>query len=104
MVIDSTHETITEGVRGSGVALREAIRAFTVDLDEGQTPNGPAETALVDLLAALDPARWPDEERLWPLLRAANQAGVNFARASTVQTRDLRIAAEAFFGGDFRKT
>ena len=80
-----------------------AIRTFTVDNDNGTKPNGPAEAALVALLVALDPDAWPDDPRTMARLRVANQAGMDFARESAAQTKALRIAAEHFFGGDFRK-
>jgi hypothetical protein len=99
--IDPTVEP--RSVKGDGVldsetgvagALMRAIRAFTVDAPNDQ-PNGPAERALVRLGDALDAADWPGS-------REARVAYSELCERSADDIRDLRIAAETYFGGDFR--
>jgi len=73
--------------------LTGAIRAFTVDTDDGRRPNGIAEWwlgQLVDSLAVGD-------------LQAAQNCVEPYLSHSADDTQRLREAAEAFFGGDFRK-
>ena len=85
-------------------SLVAAIRTFTVDVDGGDKPNGPAEEAHDALLKALDPTRWPTEDpRVRLRLREANAAGLALTEAMATDTKALQDAAEAFFGGDFSK-
>lgn len=80
-------------------ALIRAIRAFTVEAPDDQ-PNGKAEKALRDLDEALNPGRWPKET--FGGLAKACDAAANLNEALADNVRALRIAAEEFFGGDFR--
>lgn len=83
----------------SGPALQRAIRAITVDkLDD--SPNGPAERALDDLVCALSPDIWHESDAARVLL--AREAAARMCEAMADDTKRLREAAEAFFGGDFR--
>jgi hypothetical protein len=75
--------------------LVAAIRAFTADREDGEgnsIPNGPAEEAFADLGAAL----WAGDLNA----TAAAASAAVFALAD--DTRELRQAAEDYFGGDFR--
>lgn len=85
-------------------ALIAAIRAITVDLPDDQ-PNGPAERALLHLQDMLDPGYWPwgDVAACQRRLSQVNGAMAELCEALANETRDLRVAAEAHFGGDFRK-
>jgi hypothetical protein len=79
-------------------ALKQAIRAFTVDLGtpNAPQPNGPAEEAslrLCEALLALPPSVGREIWRLAEIHSAAEEA----------RLRNLRVAAEAFFGGDFKR-
>ena len=76
-------------------ALVAAIRAITVEAPDDR-PNGPAEQALLDLEKALDPRVGCAG------LNAAREAAAALCEALADDTRALRIAAEAYFGGDFR--
>jgi len=80
------------GEKGAHAALTRAIRAFTVDVDGGGTPNGEAERQLEVLGQALKRGD----------LRVARKAYGFMCEASAADTKALRVAAEAFFGDDFR--
>lgn len=75
----------------NGEALKQAIRAFTIE-GPNDTPNGPAEEALSLLGDALEKGN----------LRAARACFERLCEHLADDTMALRIAAEAFFGGDFR--
>lgn len=77
--------------------LAQAIRAFTVEAPDDQ-PNGPAEKALLDLEAALAGYPWRN-----PAIDAARDAAARLCEALADDTKRLREAAEAYFGGDFTK-
>lgn len=86
--------------RGAASVLRlqAAIRAFTVDSEKDgrPSPNGPAESAwekLSDVLRSLPEAQFE---------RVAGPA-IDYLLADHDRTRELREAAEAVFGGDFRR-
>lgn len=70
--------------------LTSAIRAFTVD---GPEPNGPAEQAMLELGKACERRDW----------HGVNTHAAVYCDAMADLTRELRIAAEEYFGGDFRK-
>lgn len=72
--------------------LEAAIRAITIDVDGGDTENGPTEAAAGKLGAAL---------------HALDLAGASHAYGAMMMSwshdcERLRRAAESFFGGDFR--
>ncbi len=71
--------------------LEFAIRAFTVDAPNDE-PNGERERQLEVLGQALERGD----------LRVARKAYVYMCEASANNLRELRVAAEAHFGGDFR--
>lgn len=84
-------------------ALVDAIRTFTVEAPDDK-PNGRAEAAMLYLSVTLDPKSWPgltDEQRA--VLDQANGAAAVLCSSLADDTKVLREAAEAFFGGDFRK-
>lgn len=72
--------------------LIDAIRALTVDAPNDQ-PNGERERQLDLLGQALDRGD----------MRSARKAYVLMCEAGANDLKYLRIAAEAHFGGDFRK-
>lgn len=72
--------------------LCSAIRRFTVDVDGGRAPNGQAEWWLGMLVDALGRGE----------LAAAQQCVEPYLTHSADDTQELREAAEAYFGGDFR--
>jgi hypothetical protein len=74
------------------VALIEAIRRQTVEAADDE-PNGPTEAAYERLLLALPP------ERSAP---AACAAAAELGNAMADDCRALRVAAERYFGSDFR--
>lgn len=74
------------------VALRRAIRTFTVEAPNDE-PNGETECFILRLRLAL-------EERDIEKSRAEF---LSLMTSLAEDTRTLRIAAEKFFGGDFRK-
>ena len=92
-----------DGAR-SAESLIAAIRAITVDLPNDQ-PNGPAERALLDLEAMLDPSgwKWGDPDTCRRRLANGNDAMAKLCEALADDAHRLRIAAEAHFGGDFRE-
>lgn len=69
------------------LALKAAIRAITVDLPDDQ-PNGAVELA-IDLLSKMEHSS------------EANEQLAALCNALADETRALRLAAEAYFGGDF---
>lgn len=74
------------------VALIDAIRTFTVEAPGGR-PNGESERRILALRNALDDG-------------TTKQAQVAFRRLMSslaVDGKALRVAAEGYFGGDFRK-
>lgn len=92
--------------------LASAVRRFTVDAPDDQ-PNGPAEQAIEELRNALDPLTWGKRlaglavspqamDEIGRSLREANAAASRLCEALDDNTKALRLAAEAFFGGDFR--
>lgn len=78
-------------------ALIAAIRRITVEMP-GDQPNGPTEQALCDLERALDPKAVTTE---WAKLQQARAAAERLSSAMADDDRRLRLAASAFFGGDF---
>lgn len=85
------------------VEIRQAIRAITMD-PPGDEPNSEAERQIDRLLAALNPDRWPAltiEGRAQ--LDEANSAAAALCDALAEECKVLRIAAEKFFGGNFRR-
>lgn len=70
--------------------LCAAIRRLTVDMPDDQ-PNGPAEQALVDL------QRWVPSTDTF-----VRDALARLCDALADDTRELRLAAESYFGSDFR--
>lgn len=82
--------------------LKDAIRAFAVGAPGGE-PSGKAEEALDDLQRALHPREFRGAPERVPAAPArANGASAALCEALAEDTRRLRIAAEAYFGGDFR--
>lgn len=81
------------GLKQRRQALEQAIRAITVEAPDG--PNGPGGAHL--LAYALDPKNHfaCEAQRLAVARNAAAQMADH--------TRRLRLAAEAYFGGDFEK-
>lgn len=79
-------------------ALKLAIRAFTVDLGtpDAPKPNGPAEEASLRLGEALLALPPPVGREIWRLAEIHSGADAD-------RLRTLRMAAEAFFGEDFRE-
>lgn len=101
----ASYEDPRPEVEAKRVALKNAIRAYTVDAtgpDGEDVPNGPAEAASVALdKAILQAARilvhYDRTEVSDPLLDAAASA----RELEAVQIATLREAATAFFGEDF---
>ena len=86
-----------------GATLKAAIRAFTVEAD-GDKPNGRAEAAIDLLSRLLDPRAWPGlTGGQLAILAQANGAAAALCMALADDTEALRAAAEAYFGGDFRR-
>lgn len=85
---------------GTGGALEAAIRAITVEAADDE-PNGPAESAMLHLERALDPDSWHASAEA--RVEHAREAAEALCVALADETKRLREAAEAFFGGDFRK-
>lgn len=82
-----------------GERLRRAIRAFTVDAVDHvgrPAPNGPAEAAFVQLSQRL--LALPD-----PAGREIAALAARFCDADADRLRELRLAAEAFFGEGFKE-
>jgi hypothetical protein len=73
--------------------LEAAIRVFTVDVAWGALPNGETERAIERLGDALNDHN----------IGHAKQAFGDMCAHFSADTRRLRIAAEDYFGGDFRK-
>ena len=84
-------EDRASAVAMTGEAIVKAIRAFTVDMPNDE-PNGPRERQLEVLGQALERGD----------LRIARRAYGLMCEAGADDTRTLRVAAEAHFGGDFR--
>lgn len=83
--------------------LVAAIRAFTVDAPNDE-PNGIVEQQIELLGALLDPKKWGHlniEQRA--LLKSAHGAMAALCESLADDTKGLCVAAEAYFGGDFRK-
>ena len=99
MVRDAFGEASARSAEG----LIVAIRAITVDMPNDQ-PNGPAERALLNLEAMLDPSgwKWGDGDTCRRRLANVNEAMAQLCEALAADARRLRIAAEAHFGRDFR--
>lgn len=74
------------------VALIEAIRAMTVEAPNGR-PNGKAESEMENVGSALEDGD----------IRSARHHYRAFCSALADETKALRVAAEGYFGGDFRK-
>lgn len=89
---------ILEAGQPSRAALKQAIRAFTVDLG-GEKPTGAAEQALLDLGKALNGGGSEKEA-----IVAARAAAGRLCIALAEDVRRLRTAAEGFLGGDFGST
>lgn len=95
--LDRLMSTLTRAE--ASARLQAAIRAFTTDAKDADgklIANGPAEQArlaLDDALLALPPSA--ESMRIWGL--ATNAYALEVARL-----RELRLAAEEFFGGEFR--
>jgi hypothetical protein len=86
------------------VQLRAAIRTFTVDMPGGE-PNGETERQIECLMQAMDPRKWrkmPQREWL-RLLSEANGAAAAMCEEMAKDCKSLRLAAEAYFGGNFRR-
>ena len=79
---------------GAQAALIAAIRTFTVDLQHDGTviPNGDAERSMIQLQGALHNRHLND----------ARRAAANLLEALARDVKALRLAAEAYFGIDFR--
>lgn len=91
-------ERLLEGEPTRAECLKEAIRRLTVDAGDppGTSPNGPAEAALEALLDEIEAAP------IAVFYRAQIEARISaYLEASATDTRELREAAEAYFGGDF---
>jgi hypothetical protein len=84
--------------------LKAAIRAFTVDArnESGELiPNGAAEQAVADqleIMAQVPPL--PPAGHRWAM--AVAEAGERACSAMSDDCRELREAAEAYFGEDFQ--
>lgn len=83
---------------GEAERLVKAIRAYTMDAGARETPepNGPAEAAWFQLSDALLALPDPGGRRIAALV-------VQFLEAEVERVRELREAAEAVFGGDFKR-
>lgn len=85
-------------------ALKKAIRAITVDLPDDE-PNGEAERQLLRLEAAVEHlTTWaPTNPAMARRLSMVSDAAAKLCAALADDTKKLREAAEAYFGGDFSK-
>lgn len=77
---------------GEASALAAAIRAFTVDAPNDE-PNGPMEASLLALRFALGRGD----------MKSARRYYREMCSQMSDDTKTLRVAAEGYFGGDFRK-
>lgn len=94
-------EQIRRGTRKANAAdrLTAAIRRFTVDARDAAgelVPNGPAEAAISELQNYLDDCRdgYAAKARVAEIM-------ARYCEHDAARLRELRKAAEAFFGGDF---
>ena len=81
--------------------LKAAIRRQTVDVDDGNAPNGPVEQAIQDIEKAVSPKafyRDPDgaRRRICTVMAAMCKHMFN-------DVKELREAADAYFGEDFTR-
>ena len=81
--------------------LKAAIRRQTVDVDDGNAPNGPVEQAIKDIELAVNPRafyRNPDGARkqICSLMAA-------LCKHMAADCKELREAADAYFGEDFTR-
>lgn len=88
--------------------LEAAIRRITVDAvdkDGEPAPNGVTEQAIDDMGTLLDPEMWDGLTGADIAERVAACNGVmsRLCGAMVADVMELRLAAEAHFGGDFTK-
>lgn len=81
--------------------LKAAIRRQTVDIDDGNTPNGPVEEALEGLANALTVESYR-KHGAGAFVKACDW-GAKLTTALTADTKELCEAASAYFGEDFNK-
>lgn len=80
--------------------ITNAIRRFTVDAPDGK-PNGPVEEAINGLVDSLSLSSY---KAFGPrAFNIANGWGAKLSEAFAADTKELREAADAYFGGDFTK-
>jgi len=83
------------------VRLKLAIRRFTVDVDGGNAPNGPVEKSLDDITELFNSRAYfanPKETR-----KKLLESFTALTAALAANTKELREAADEYFGEDFLK-
>lgn len=83
-------------------ALEKAIRAITVDAPDGQ-PNGEAERQLERIAWLMKPSNAPSGKANAAWYQAMCDAFGRLCGAWADDSKRQRVAADAYFGGDFRK-
>jgi hypothetical protein len=81
--------------------LMAAIRRQTVDVDNGNKPNGPFEQAIETIANAIEPRQFyrnPDGAR-----KAVGSAMAAMCKAFAADNKELCEAASEYFGEDFNK-
>jgi len=81
--------------------LKAAIRRQTVDVDDGNKPNGPAEEALEGLAQSLTVESY--KKHGLKAFVVACEWGAKLSTALTADTKELCEAASVYFNEDFNK-
>jgi hypothetical protein len=81
--------------------IKAAIRRFTVDIDQGNKPNGIVEQAIEDIAHAMEQKRFYSSPSAARTKVCAAMAKV--CTALSADTKELRESADAYFGEDFTK-
>jgi hypothetical protein len=93
--------TVREHRAKLAVRLKAAIRRQTVDVDDGNKPNGPAEEALEGLANALTVDAY--KKHGLKAFVIACEWGSKLSAALTADTKELCEAASEYFGEDLNK-
>ena len=82
--------------------LKSAIRRFTVDVDGGNKPNGPAEKAIEDICNLFNSRAYFTEAKR--TRQKLLQSFTALTAALAADTKELRESADEYFGEDFTKS
>lgn len=94
------HQERSQRLIAAAQRFTNAIRRFTVEAPNDK-PNGPVEEAIVGLLNSLSKSSYV---AFGPrAFNIANGWGAKLCQALADDTKELREAADAYFGGDFTK-